>query len=170
MNEELQRVLIQLCKRMAQAKSNQDFDAMDEVRLALKKWNLQGPVPYAELLKEWQIDVELHNGMSYFGASSTKIGQDTSKSEDNPETAPEELPLLSVPDEEETKALILALQDKYRENPEEEVVDDVRREVLAWFKAGRVGPLPCADKLRAWGLWPSESQEGDNHILFPKDR
>ncbi len=141
MNEEQRKKLIAaLEKLMAQVEDDDEFDAIDDVRYAVKTWDLQGAIPYESELRAWGIDLD-----TILSASET--GTATSD-----ET--------TVLGDEEVKTILAGLRRCIQQGDarQSKICRDVRREVRAWDKSGRHGPLPRAEELAELGIWPPSAE------------
>lgn len=138
MNEsQRQNLLKHLGRMLAQAVSDEEFTALDDVRSALKKWDLQGAIPHEAELRAWGIDPEAPLVMD---------------EEVPPVAAPASV---VVPDEAEVAQILQTLRERIAANaPDADAQRVVRKELLAWRDAGRPAPLPYAEELAAWGIWP----------------
>ncbi|MBN2004302.1 MAG: hypothetical protein JXA21_13185 [Anaerolineae bacterium] len=142
MNElQRQNILKQLDRLLAQAATDEEFDALDDVRSAVKRWDLQGSLPHETELRSWGIDPEaaLH----------------AAPDEAAPEAPSSLRPVLSEHDADQIlKALLERLKATAPDTPHYEALKSVRKTVKEWHDAGRTAPLPHDEALANWGIWP----------------
>lgn len=137
MNEHQRQDLLKYLDRLIQNADDEEVEILDDMRYALKKWDLQGPVPYVKEFLARGIDLE---STSFLPAELEKVEEPIS-------------PALSA---DAVQHLLKALQERLRVTPSEssqyEWLKEVRSEVRNWSEAGCQGPLPHAEDLRAWGI------------------
>lgn len=138
MNEtERQDLLQDLTRRLNQPDMRDDdalFDALDDVRLALQNWDLQGDIPHQDELRAWGL----------LGENGLPPG----------ETAPR-------PDEAQLQDIHNRLRQQISAalpgTPYHAGLRGARDALRGWDGQGE---LPCADWLAEWGIWPPDADAG----------
>lgn len=143
-----QNLLKHLDYLMDQPISDEEFNVLDDIRSALKKWDLQGPVPYEAELRARGIDLE---------ALLAEEGESV-----------EESSVVPLPSGAELEQILQQLRIHIiAEAPESDTMRLARKELLAWREAGHLAPLPYAAELATWGIWPPMSEPSPAPLVTP---
>lgn len=135
--EEYQRqALLKSLDRLIQSAEDEEFELLDDMRSALKKWDLQGPIPYEAELRAHHIDLEF----AFLSPNAEEVRQ-----------------IL--------KALQERLKATAAVSSQYEQLNEVRRAVKDWSESGCQGALPHAEELAAWGIWPPAVSDPDAELL-----
>lgn len=144
MNETERQALLQaITQRQEQVDEDALFDALDNVRIALSSWDLQGPIPYAQELQAWGL-LPQESPVPAEGASEETIIPSGAAALPPDEAAMQDILA-------ELRRLISASAPGSTEHTGLREM----REALRRWRETRAGPLPCADELARLGIWPS---------------
>lgn len=146
MNETQRQILLQaVTHRQELVTDDALFDALDNVRVALSTWNLQGAIPYAQELREWGLLAE---------DESASLSVETQPEEAEMQPVAEGAPLL---DDNAVQGILTELRRRISASDpgsaDHTTLRAIRQAVHRWRET-RDGPLPHADELAAWGIWP----------------
>lgn len=140
-----QAILDALEERMKQEPDNDLFDKMLQVQFALKSWDREGKMPGAEQLQNWGIDI-----------ATTKP---------QPSKAPDPASDPAPWSEDDMTHIIQGLRERTRlalgDDQLVMALQETREAIEQWHEDDMMDPLPYADKLATWGIWPPQPTSED---------